>query len=269
MSGCAASASVGSAVTRPARSSGTPSDCAIGDAATPAAHSTGAGGDRVPAADRHARHRRPRSRRTRCGPRRRAARASGAPPRAADPETARARYGPPFEQHDARRLRTDPAEILRAATGARSPRARRPVRRRSARLRRSTNVSRRRCATGVGFALGRLERQQHPPPHLERIVERLEARRARRPFRMTEVGVRRAGRQRSGSRSAIGSAAVDASRGAPPDRSPARRRAAPRRSSDDAGSSESATRCRRATATRSPPGTAAAGTDGSCGDRAA
>ena len=48
---------------------------------------------------------------------------------------------------------------------------------------------------GVGFALGRFERQQHPPPHLERIVERLEAGARGRPFRMTEVGVRRAGRE--------------------------------------------------------------------------
>ena len=46
----------------------------------------------------------------------------------------------------------------------------------------------------VGLALGRLEREQHPPPHLERIVQRLQSRRARRPLRMAEVGVRRAGR---------------------------------------------------------------------------
>ncbi len=38
--GCSASASVGSVVTRPTRSSGTLSDLASGDAATPAAHNT-------------------------------------------------------------------------------------------------------------------------------------------------------------------------------------------------------------------------------------
>ena len=49
---------------------------------------------------------------------------------------------------------------------------------------------------GIGLPLRRLERQQHAPPHLERIVERLEPGRARRPFGMAEVGVRRAGRER-------------------------------------------------------------------------
>ena len=58
-----------------------------------------------------------------------------------------------------------------------------------------TNVSRRRCASRVRFTLGRFERQQHPPPHLERIVQRLQPGRARRPFGMAEVRVRRAGRQ--------------------------------------------------------------------------
>ena len=47
---------------------------------------------------------------------------------------------------------------------------------------------------GIGLALGGLEGQQHPPPDLQRIVERLEARRPRRPFGMAEIGVRRAGR---------------------------------------------------------------------------
>src|SRR6185295_2326129 len=38
-----------------------------------------------------------------------------------------------------------------------------------------------------------LERQQHPPSHLERIVQRLETRCARLPLRVAEVRVRRAG----------------------------------------------------------------------------
>ena len=49
-------------------------------------------------------------------------------------------------------------------------------------------------ASRVALALGRFEREQHPPPHLERIVERLEARGTSRPFRMSEIGVSGAGR---------------------------------------------------------------------------
>ena len=48
---------------------------------------------------------------------------------------------------------------------------------------------------GIRLALGGFERQQHPPPHLQRIVERLQSRRARRPLGVAEVRVRGAGRE--------------------------------------------------------------------------
>ncbi len=46
----------------------------------------------------------------------------------------------------------------------------------------------------IGLALGGFERQEHPPPDLQRIVERLETGREGRPFRMAEIRVRRARR---------------------------------------------------------------------------
>lgn len=48
---------------------------------------------------------------------------------------------------------------------------------------------------GIGLALRRFERQQHPPPHFQRIVERLQAWCALGPFGVPEVRVRRAGRE--------------------------------------------------------------------------
>ena len=46
----------------------------------------------------------------------------------------------------------------------------------------------------IGLALRRFEREQHPPSDLERIVQRLQSGRTRRPFGMAEVRVRGAGR---------------------------------------------------------------------------
>ena len=98
-----------------------------------------------------------------------------------------------FEQQDARAtpgrmlrksLRSDCRAISASAPASSTPVGPPPT---------MTNVSSRRCAVDVGLALGRLERQQHPAPDLERIVERLEPGCARRPLGMTEVGVRRAG----------------------------------------------------------------------------
>ena len=42
----------------------------------------------------------------------------------------------------------------------------------------------------IGFALCGFECQQHPPPHLDRIVERLESGRVGRPLGMAEIRVR-------------------------------------------------------------------------------
>ena len=51
------------------------------------------------------------------------------------------------------------------------------------------------CRTlGIGLALGRLERDQDPPAHLERVLDGLEARRERRPLVVAEVRVAGAGR---------------------------------------------------------------------------
>ncbi len=47
----------------------------------------------------------------------------------------------------------------------------------------------------VAFALGALEGGEHAPADLERVFQRLQARRVSRPFVMTEVAVRRTGRQ--------------------------------------------------------------------------
>ena len=189
ISGCPGTASVGSACTRPARSSGTPSDFASGDAATPAAHSTVCASMRsVVAEARHARRSRHAVRvdagDDRAGPHldAEALERSRAPRRAAARETARSRYGLPSTSDDARRLRAgccgSPARSDCRAISASAPASSTPVGPPPT----MTNVSSRRCFAGSRFALGRLERQQHPPPHLERIVERLEPGRARRPF---------------------------------------------------------------------------------------
>ena len=57
-----------------------------------------------------------------------------------------------------------------------------------------TVVSRRRRPPGSALALGVLVREQHPAPHPQRIVQRLQPGRDRGPFGMAEVRVRRAGR---------------------------------------------------------------------------
>ena len=197
-----------------------------------------------------------------------------APRRAAARETSPSTCGLP----SSRTMRADSGRMRRKSCTQRLPR---DLRQRAGELdagRSAADDDERQQAplrVGIGLALGRLERQQHPPPDLERIVERLQPGRARRPLGMAEVGVRRAGGDDQvvvGDRACgAGSAGrrTDQRRAVRPDRSRARRRAAPRRSADGAGSSGSATRCRPATATRSRPDTAAAETDGSCGDRAA
>ena len=43
---------------------------------------------------------------------------------------------------------------------------------------------------GIGLAFRGLEREQHAPPHLDRIVERLEPRRVGGPFGVSEIRMR-------------------------------------------------------------------------------
>ena len=60
---------------------------------------------------------------------------------------------------------------------------------------------------GIGFALGRLEGDQDPPPDLERVLHRLQPGRDGRPFRVVEIRVVGAGRDHQrvvGDRSAVG-----------------------------------------------------------------
>ena len=267
--GCSASASVGCVVTRPARSSGTPSERASGDAATPAAHRTVCAGMRLV-----------RQCTTPCSsicvtalpgdaPRRRVARATAARARAASRETCRARAGPPSTS----RMRADSGWMLRKSCGsdwraisASAPASSTPVGPPPT----MTNVSSRRCFAGVGFALGRFEGEQHPPPDLERIVQRLQSRRAMCPFRMAEVGMRRAGRDDQ-------EVVVDRRRASVDDHDRARGasmrlhvgeqhlniRLLPQ---DPADRRRDVSRRQRR---RSPPDTAAAGKMDSCGGRAA
>ena len=118
---------------------------------------------------------------------------AAARPRAAAPETSRAPTGPPRAAGSAPRSgskcrksrASDCREISASAPASSTPVGPPPT---------TTNVSsacRRSC---VRLALRPLERQQHAPADLERILERLQAGRGRPPLVMTEVGVRRAGR---------------------------------------------------------------------------
>jgi hypothetical protein len=97
-----------------------------------------------------------------------------------------------FEQEDARRLWTDVPEVL-------AERVPRDLGERSRELdagrSAADNHERQQTALLVGgrLAFGCLERQQDTPPDVERIVERLQARRARRPLGVSEVRVCGAG----------------------------------------------------------------------------
>ena len=134
--------------------------------------------------------------------RRRAARAIGAPPRAAAPRMAPSTCGPPSISTMRADSGLDAAEVL-------AERLPRDLRERAGQLHagrpaadddeRQQPALRRR----IRFALGRFERQQHPPPHLQRIVERLEPRRARRPT--PDARSRRARRRPRGPDSRTGS----------------------------------------------------------------
>ena len=56
----------------------------------------------------------------------------------------------------------------------------------------TANVSQAARARGIGLGFGALEREQHAAADRERVVERLQAGRVRRPFVVAEIGVGRA-----------------------------------------------------------------------------
>ena len=223
-----------------------------------------AGLDRL-AADVHASRLDLRDARCRSRPPRPAARARVARTPTAAPDSVASTCGPP----SIRMMRADSGSIARKSCAsacreisASAPASSTPV----GPPPMTTNVSSRRWRAAIRLALGLLEREQHPPPHIERVLQRLEARRVRAPLVVPEVRVRGARRRRSGGRTATSpSAQVHDACGPGRSRSPRPARLA--RSSAGAESSGSATRCRRATAPPSRPGTAAAGTRDGCGGR--
>ena len=177
--------------------------------------------------------------------------------------------GPAFEQDDAR-ARPDRCAGSRApACGARSRRARRPARRPVGPPPTTTNVSQRPARLGVRLALGLLEGEQHPPADLERVLDASSGpARSGCPLVVAEVGVRGAGRQDQVvvGELAVGRGDLLRARGRRPSTS-AEQHVALRAAG--AGCGGSARRCRRARAPPSPPGRAAAGRGGgSCGRRA-
>ena len=123
-----------------------------------------------------------------------------------------------LDQHHAR-LRAGRCGGSRApASGARSRRRRRPSRPRSARRRSPRTSATAAGALGVVLALGLLEGEEHAPADLERVLDRLEPRRVRRPVVVAEVRV--ASRRPPGSGSRSRARRRRAARASPPDRSP-------------------------------------------------
>ena len=181
----------GSTRTRPARSSGTPSVAPSGDAATPAAQmmvsaANDLGTDRdVPGRDAGHRGSSPH---VDAEARQIGARgfAQGLGERGQHRRTR-------LDQEDARRARVDVPEIARE-------RLARDLGERAGHLdagRAAADHDKRQerlAPARIGFTLGTFERQQHAPPDVERVLERLEARRGRAPLVVPEVGVRRAAR---------------------------------------------------------------------------
>ena len=181
----------GSTRTRPARSSGTPSVAPSGEAATPAAQMTvSAAIISEPTAivpGRDAGHRSPRPH-VDAKPRQIGARglAQGLRERA---QHRRAR----LDQDDARRAGIEVPEIARE----RLPRnlGERAGHLDAGRAAADHDKGEQPLAPArIGLPLGTLERQQHAPPDVERVLERLEARRGRAPLVVPEVGVRGAAR---------------------------------------------------------------------------
>ena len=189
-SGCSGTVRSGLTTTRPARSSGTPSVRPRREPATPAAQSTVLVRIRSPAhghtVDIDGRH---------------------LPPRAHVDAQAnqlfsrllrelagvrRKHPGRPFEQDDLRVRRIDAPKIARQRVlrdlaerprqlDARGPRAHDDERQPGFLLR------------GIGLSFGKFEGREHPTPNLERVADRLEPGRERRPLFVPKVRVPRAG----------------------------------------------------------------------------
>ena len=250
--------------TRPARSSGTPSAAPSGDADTPAAQSTVSEAIvSTPIVDesrRHAGH-------DRVGPH-----VDAKPLQIVQRGRAQVfREGaqdrrPAFEQQDPRRARIEMPEVA----GERVPR---DLRERARHLDAGRSAAdddegqQRGRFCRIALPLGALEREQHPPPDLERVLERLEPGRDAPPLVVAEVRVRRAGRddQEVVVDHAVGQEQAIARAG----RRRGLARGGLRRSAAGAGSSGSARRCRPARAPPSPPDTAAAETRDGCAGRRA
>jgi len=99
-----------------------------------------------------------------------------------------------FDEEDAGGLRVDPPEVVaQRLTGDLGERARQLD---AGRPGADDHEGQQTALDGrVGFTLRRLEREQHPAAHHQRVVERLESGRVRGPFVVAEVRVRRAARQ--------------------------------------------------------------------------
>ena len=97
------------------------------------------------------------------------------------------------EEHDRRVGRVDVAEVAREPASATARRSGRPPRPRSAPAPTTTNVSQRAPGLGVGLALGHLEGAEDAAAQLQRVVDRLHARREARELVVAEVRLRRAG----------------------------------------------------------------------------
>ena len=179
-------------MTRPARSSGTPSAAASGLGRTPAPHST------VPACSVSPPTRTPPASiaSTRTPVRTSTPSSSQLRPRALRQRRIERRQDPigHLDQHDARPP-CDPARLKSTARMSRdrsaiAPASSTPVGPPPT----TTNVSSRCRSRGIGRALRRLQRRQHAPADLQRVVEVLEPGRERRPVVVAEVAGARARR---------------------------------------------------------------------------
>ena len=98
---------------------------------------------------------------------------------------------PRLDEHDARRVRVDVAELLARLAGDLGKRSGKLDARRAAadeHERQQPLLPRR-----VGFALRALERDENAAPDVERILERLQAGRVRSPLVVAEIRVARSG----------------------------------------------------------------------------
>ena len=189
----------GSTRTRPARSSGTPSERASGDARTPAAQTTVRAARRSPPTSTRRRvdagHRRagPDLHAERLELRLRLAREVLRVGRAARAGPPRSAPRAPLRGSMRRKSRASEWRAISAKAPASStPVGPPPI---------TTKVSHCRRGLGVVLALGLLEGEERAPPDLERVLDRLEPGRVRLPGVVAEVGVASRRPRGSGSRS--------------------------------------------------------------------